>query len=343
MDAFYASVEQRDDPGLRGKPVVVAWRGPRSVVCAASYEARKFGVRSAMPAITAERLCPQAIFVPPDFSRYQAVSKQIRQIFFSHTDLVEPLSLDEAYLDVSANKTGLASATLVAETIRAQILATTNLTASAGVAPNKFLAKIASDWRKPDGQFVVKPHQVDAFLAPLPVAKIPGVGKVMQGTLANLQIRTVADLRARSMAELERRYGRYGKQLYWLARGIDHSAVQSDRPAQSISAEETFSEDLRREQLSEQLPALAARVWRQVEKSGHRARTVVLKLKTAEFAVMTRSLTPPSAPAELCDMLQLLTQLLARVPQDDGRRYRLLGVGLSNFIAPNLDLQLRFD
>jgi len=179
MDAFYASVEQRDDPSLRGKPVVVAWKGARSVVCAASYEARTFGVRSAMPAIRAERLCPQAIFVPPDFVRYKAVSRQVREIFARHTDLIEPLSLDEAYLDVTETKTGLSSATATAEAIRAAIREETSLTASAGVAPNKFLAKIASDWRKPDGLFVVRPHQVEAFLTPLKVGKLPGVGKVM--------------------------------------------------------------------------------------------------------------------------------------------------------------------
>src|SRR5258706_15088296 len=169
MDAFYASVEQRDDPQLRGKPVVVAWRGTRSVVCAASYEARKFGVRSAMPALRAERLCPNAIFLPPDFTRYRAVSRQVREIFQRHTDLVEPLALDEAYLDVTENKTGLATATLVARTIREQIRQELNLTASAGVAPNKSLAKLASAWRKPDGLFVIQPDDVEAFLRPLPV------------------------------------------------------------------------------------------------------------------------------------------------------------------------------
>ncbi|MDE2280688.1 MAG: DNA polymerase IV, partial [Xanthomonadaceae bacterium] len=175
MDAFYASVEQRDDPSLRGRPVVVAWRGARSVVCAASYEARKFGVRSAMPAVRAERLCPQAIFVPPDFARYKAVSRQIREIFARHTELIEPLSLDEAYLDVTETKTGLPSATATAEAIRAAIREETQLTASAGVAPNKFLAKIASDFRKPDGLFVVRPREVLDFLAPLPIGRLPGV------------------------------------------------------------------------------------------------------------------------------------------------------------------------
>jgi len=186
MDAFYASVEQRDDPNLRGKPVVVAWKGKRSVVCAASYEARKFGVRSAMPAISAERLCPEAVFVPPDFVRYKEASRAAREIFYGHTDLVEPLSLDEAYLDVTENKSGLATATRVAIAIRQQIREELHLTASAGVAPNKFLAKIASDWRKPDGLFVIQPQEVNAFLVPLEVGRIPGVGKVTEEKLKQM-------------------------------------------------------------------------------------------------------------------------------------------------------------
>src|ERR1700761_5087652 len=194
MDAFYASVEQRDDPALRGKPVVVAWRGNRSVVCAASYEARQFGVRSAMPAIRAERLCPEAIFVPPDFTRYRAVSRAVRSIFQLHTDLIEPLSLDEAYLDVTENKPALPTATLVAKAIRQQIREELNLTSSAGVAPNKFLAKIASDWRKPDGIFVIQPKDVEAFLLPLAVGRIPGVGKVTEERLKDLGIATIGDL-----------------------------------------------------------------------------------------------------------------------------------------------------
>src|SRR5437016_4070353 len=187
MDAFYASVEQRDDSQLRGKPVVVAWRGNRSVVCAASYEARRFGVRSAMPAIRAERICPDAVFLPPDFPRYRAVSRLAREIFRRHTDLVEPLSLDEAYLDVTENKTGLPTATRVARIIREQIREELNLTASAGVAPNKFLAKIASDWRKPDGLFVIQPEEVDSFLLPLPVGRLPAVGKVTLGKAEGLR------------------------------------------------------------------------------------------------------------------------------------------------------------
>src|SRR6201984_1242181 len=196
MDAFYASVEQRDAPALRGKPVIVAWKGNRSVVCAASYEARAFGVRSAMPAARAERLCPVAIFIAPDFTRYRAVSQSVREIFKRHTDLIEPLSLDEAYLDVTTNKTELTTATLVARTIREQIREELNLTASAGVAPNKFLAKLASDWKKPDGLFVIQPNEVDAFLLPLPVGKLPGEGKVNEEKLAKLGIKTVGELRS---------------------------------------------------------------------------------------------------------------------------------------------------
>src|SRR5213595_1440386 len=216
MDAFYASVEQRDAPQLRGKPVVVAWRGNRSVVCAASYEARKFGVRSAMPAIRAERLCPNAVFLPPDFHRYRAVSHQAREIFKRHTDLIEPLSLDEAYLDVSENKTGLPTATQVARTIRQQIRSELNLTASEGVAPNKFLAKIASDWKKPDGLFVIKPEEVDSFLLLLLVGRLPGVGKVTEEKLKRFEIQTVKDLRKLDLSALEDRFGRYGVRLYEL-------------------------------------------------------------------------------------------------------------------------------
>src|SRR3989454_8355147 len=221
MDAFYASVEQRDNPAFRGKPVIVAWQAKRSVVCAASYEARAFGVRSAMPAIRAERLCPQAVFMPPDFTRYRAVSQDVREIFKRHTDLIEPLSLDEAYLDVTENKTGLPTATLVARTIREQIRQELNLTASAGVAPNKFLAKLASDWRKPDGLFVIQPEEIDAFLLPLPVGRLPGVGTVTGEELAKLGIQTVSELRGLESSVLEDEFGRYGVRLYGLARGID--------------------------------------------------------------------------------------------------------------------------
>ena len=235
MDAFYASVEQRDDAQLRGKPVVVAWKGNRSVVCAASYEARAFGVRSAMPAVRAERLCPTAIFVAPDFTRYRAVSRNVREIFQRHTDLIEPLSLDEAYLDVTQNKTGAPTATLVARTIREQIRQELNLTASAGVAPNKFLAKLASDWRKPDGLFVIQPEEIDAFLVPLPVGRLPGVGKVTGEKLAKLGIQTVGDLRKLDRSELEKTFGSYGVRLHELGSDPRAAAIHDNRRRHRLS------------------------------------------------------------------------------------------------------------
>jgi DNA polymerase-4 len=339
MDAFYASVEQRDDPNLRGKPVVVAWRGNRSVVCAASYEARTFGVRSAMPAIRAERLCPTAIFVPPDFTRYRAVSRQVRDIFQRHTDLIEPLSLDEAYLDVTENKTNLPTATRVASAIRQQIREELSLTASAGVAPNKFLAKIASDWRKPDGLFVIPPDEVDNFLPPLPVGRIPGVGKVTEKILEDLGIHTVGDLRTRELSALEARFGRYGVRLYELARGIDHSAVIPDRPTKSISAEDTFERDLPLAETEPIILRLAEKVWiayrAASDKDTRIARTVVLKLKTSEFSILTRSHTPPLPPSSVDELTAIALNLRERVGLSPHQRFRLVGVGLSNFTDPN--------
>jgi len=335
MDAFYASVEQRDDPALRGKPVVVAWRGQRSVVCAASYEARVFGVRSAMPAMRAERLCPQAIFVAPDFTRYRAASKQVREIFLRHTDLVEPLSLDEAYLDVTAPKTAHDSATAVAKCIREEIFAETALTASAGVAPNKFLAKIASDWRKPNGLFVIRPHEALDFLAPLPVARIPGVGKVMDAKLETLGIRTCADLRARDVHELERRFGRYGRRLHELAFGIDERDVDPDQPVQSISAEDTFAQDVPLRATEPMIRELAQKTWTATRKTQRVGRTVVLKLKTSDFHILTRSHTPPLPPQSEGELADIAVALRERVLLPDKTRYRLVGVGLSNFRDPD--------
>ena len=333
MDAFYASVEQRDDPALRGRPVVVAWRGARSVVCAASYEARRFGVRSAMPALRAERLCPDAVFVAPDFVRYREVSRRIRDIFRRYTDLIEPLSLDEAYLDVTGNKRGLASATAVAEQIRAEIRGELRLTASAGIAPNKFLAKIASDWRKPDGQFVIRPSQVLQFLVGLPVRKIPGVGKVTNSRMESLGIATAGDLRERELNELVRHFGSWGPRLYELARGIDERPVQPHRPTQSISAEDTFAEDQPLEALQETIARLSDKVWRSYERESRRARTVVLKLKTAEFRLLTRSFTPDQMPGSAAELAQMAAALRARVDLPQTTRYRLVGVGLGNFVA----------
>jgi len=335
MDAFYASVEQRDDPQLRGKPVVVAWRGNRSVVCAASYEARRFGVRSAMPATRAARLCPDAVFVPPDFLRYRAVSRLAREIFRRHTDLVEPLSLDEAYLDVSENKTGLPTATRVARVIREQIREELKLTASAGVAPNKFLAKIASDWRKPDGLFVIQPEDVDRFLLPLPVGRLPGVGKVTEEKLKNLAIQTAADLRKLDLPALEKRFGRYGVRLYELARGIDNSEVIPDRPTQSVSAEDTFEHDVPLTETEPMIRRLAELAWAASRKELRIAHTVVLKLKTSEFKILTRSHTPCSPPSSCEELTRIALSLRERVALSPKQRFRLVGVGLSNFQDPD--------
>jgi DNA polymerase IV len=334
MDAFYASVEQRDDPHLRGKPVIVAWRGNRSVVCAASYEARSFGVRSAMPAVRAERLCPTAIFVAPDFTRYRAVSRSVREIFKRHTDLIEPLSLDEAYLDVTENKTGLPTATLVARTIREQIRQELNLTASAGVAPNKLLAKLASDWRKPDGLFVIQPDDVDAFLLPLPVGRLPGVGKITGEKLAKLGAQRVRDLRTLDLRVLEDHFGRYGRRLHELARGIDDSEVVPDRPTQSISVEDTFEHDVPLAETESMIRHLAEKLWSASRKESRVARTVVLKMKTSEFKILTRSHTPGSPPSSCDELTDIALSLRERVDLGPQQRYRLVGVGLSNFREP---------
>jgi DNA polymerase IV len=331
MDAFYASVEQRDNPDLRGKPVIVAWSSNRSVVCAASYEARAFGVRSAMPAKQAERLCPDAIFTAPDFTRYRAVSGEVRDIFKRHTDLIEPLSLDEAYLDVTTNKNGIPTATLVARTIREQIRQELNLTASAGVAPNKFLAKLASDWKKPDGLFVIQPDEVDGFLSPLLVGRLPGVGRVNEETLTGLGIKTVADLRSLELSRLEQEFGRYGVRLYELARGIDENPVVPDRPTKSISVEDTFPEDVLLADTDSMIRRLAEKLWSASRKESRIARTIVLKLKTREFKILTRSLTPDKPPSSCDELADIALKLRERVDLGREQRFRLVGVGLSNF------------
>jgi DNA polymerase-4 len=350
MDAFYASVEQRDDPSLRGRPVVVAWRGARSVVCAASYEARVFGIRSAMPAVRAERLCPDAVFVPPDFVRYKQVSQQIREIFGRHTPLVEPLSLDEAYLDVTDPLTELPTATDIAKSIRAEIFETTRLTASAGVAPNKFVAKIASDFRKPDGLFVVPPSKVEAFLAPLPVGRLPGVGRVTERELEALGLRSVTDLREAGRDVLVERFGRWGRRLHELAWGIDEHPVEPERPHTQISSEDTLEADVPIDALAPHIERMAAKTWaawlRQRERDEReqrpprRARTVVLKLKTSDFRILTRSLTPPRVPADAAALAQVAQALCERVALPASTRYRLVGVGLANLgeAGPQVEL-----
>ena len=350
MDAFYASVEQRDDPSLRGRPVVVAWRGARSVVCAASYEARVFGIRSAMPAVRAERLCPDAVFVPPDFVRYKQVSQQIRAIFARHTPLVEPLSLDEAYLDVTHPLTDLPTATDIAKDIRSAIREETNLTASAGVAPNKFVAKIASDWKKPDGLFVVPPSKVEAFLAPLPVGRLPGVGKVTQGELEALGLKTVADLRDAGRDVLVERFGRWGRRLFELSWGIDEHPVEPERPHTQISSEDTLETDLPLDDLGPHIARMAEKTWaawqRQRERDARenraprRPRTVVLKLKTSDFRILTRSLTPARMPGDAAALAALAVSLRERVALPASTRYRLIGVGLANLHEPGPQVDL---
>jgi DNA polymerase-4 len=260
----------------------------------------------------------------------------VREILLRHTDLIEPLSLDEAYLDVTENRTGLPTATKVASAIRRQIREELNLTASAGVAPNKFLAKIASDWRKPNGLFVIQPAEVEEFLTPLPVGRIPGVGKVTEEKLARLGLRTVGEVRVRSLEELQRWFGRYGQLLYELARGIDESAVQPNRPTQSISAEDTFEQDVLLSETEPMIRRLAEKTWAASRKETRIGRTVVLKLKTAEFQILTRSHTPPSPPATCEELTEIALSLRARVVLDLGRRFRLVGVGLGNFHDPEV-------
>jgi len=331
MDAFYASVEQRDEPALRGKPVIVAWEGPRSVVCAASYEARVFGVRSAIPATRARRLCPEGVFIRPNFEKYRAVSKQIRVIFERHTPLVEFLSLDEAFLDVTQELTGLPNATETARVIRGEIRAETDLTASAGVAPNKFLAKIASDWKKPDGLFVIKPSQVDSFLLTLPVRKIPGVGKATEATLHDIGIQTAADIRAKGEPALVERLGVFGHRLWELAHGIDNRAVVPERESKSYSFENTFAEDQTLEEIQTFFRDSAPRFFERAMTKGLIGRTITVKLRTGDFSTATRQLTLAEPPATIESLSEAINELISRFDFEKGSKYRLAGVGFSKF------------
>jgi DNA polymerase-4 len=332
MDAFYASVEQRDDPALRGKPVIVGWPGQRSVVCAASYEARKFGVHSAMPATRALRLCPAGIFIHPNFEKYRTVSHEIREIFERHTPLVEPLSLDEAYLDVTEELTGIPTATETAETIRREIREETHLTASAGVAPNKFLAKIASDWRKPDGCFVIRPHQVERFLIDLPVRKIPGVGKATEKVLTDMGVATVGDLQRFTTDELLNRFGKWGTRLWELARGIDESPVVPSRKRKSWSSENTFPRDITMDEVATYIREQSVSLWEALQKKELVGRTITVKLRTGAFQTATRRLTPEHPPSNAEELAAIGVELLSRFAFPDGSRYRLAGIGLSNFL-----------
>lgn len=342
MDAFYASVEQRDRPELKGRPVVVGWAdAARGVVCAASYEAREFGVRSAMPIGKAKRLCPQAEFVRPDFSRYKEVSLQIRRIFLRHTPLVEPLSLDEAYLDVTSELTGLPSATAAARRIREEIREETRLTASAGVAPSKFLAKIASDWKKPDGLFVIKPHQVESFLTPLEIGRLPGVGKATESLLQEKGVYTVGNLREIDRADLVRWMGKFGERLWELARGIDDRPVVADRQAKQISSETTFDVDVTLERIVAWLREAAEEVWESVARKERTGRTVTVKLRTADYTTATRQVTPHAIPASAAELAEIAVSLVERFDFPPESRFRLAGIGVSNFLDEVDDPQPR--
>lgn len=340
MDAFYASVELRDQPELKDKPVVVAWDGARSVICAASYEARKFGLRSAMSVSRAKQLCPHAIYIAPNFDKYRDVSRQIHQIFRQYTDLIEPLSLDEAYLDVTVNFKQLASATEVAQAIRADIRRQTSLTASAGVAPNKFLAKIASDWNKPDGIFVVKPQQVLEFLQPLPLKKIPGVGQVTLQKMQKLGLSTIHDLTQLSQAELAHHFGKYGYRLYDLARGIDDSPVKAQRQRQQLSTETTFMQDKHFNELHKVWSVLASKLWREISHKKLNARTITIKLKTSQFKIITRSMTYSSPFTSQDDLNTAIFTLLARLEFEDNSFFRLAGVGVGELSQQSSQPQL---
>jgi DNA polymerase-4 len=337
MDAFYASVEQRDNPELRGKPVAVGGARERGVVAAASYEARKFGVHSAMPSVTAKRKCPELIFVWPRFDVYKRASLQIRQIFADYTPLIEPLSLDEAYLDVTENLKGIASATLIAEEIRARIKAETQLTASAGVSYNKFLAKLASDHRKPDGLFVITPKLGPAFVETLPIGKFHGVGPATTAKMNRLGIETGLDLRAKTLAFLQHHFGKAGPYFYWIARGLDERPVRPDRIRKSIGAENTFAADLfTLEAAQDALAPIVEKVWRYCETTGVRGRTVTLKVKYADFRQITRSRTGTSQVASQSELAQIGAALLEPVfPPPKG--VRLLGVSLSSLMAKQAD------
>lgn len=329
MDAFFASVEQRDQPELRGKPVAVGGSAARGVVAAASYEARQFGVRSAMPSVTAKRLCPALIFVPHRFEQYKIVSRQIHDIFEHYSDLVEPLSLDEAYLDVTADKRRIGSAMAIAECIRTDIRAQTQLTASAGVSYNKFIAKIASDQNKPDGMCVIRPHQGPEFVAALPVGRFYGVGPKTAQRMANLGLHLGADLREQDMAFLTEKFGKMADYLYRACRGVDHRPVRPDRIRKSVGGERTYSEDLiDPAQLQQALDRIVDIVWERIEKNKARGRTVTLKVKYQDFRQITRArsnedyVTDKSAFSAIAHTL-----LSALVPVPKG--VRLLGLTLS--------------
>lgn len=332
MDAFYASVEQRDNPALRGRPVAVGGAARRGVVAAASYEARRFGVRSAMPSVTAARICPDLVFTPPRFDVYRGVSAQIRAIFHEFADVVEPLSLDEAYLDITSDKGGFGSATATAQHIRARILAETRLTASAGVSTSKLVAKLASDHRKPDGLTVVPPGQEAAFVQALPVRRLHGVGPVTAKRLEDMGLHSVAQLATCDPALLTATFRNNADRLLAMAHGIDERPVCGDRPRKSLGAERTFEQDLTdADALGRALATIIDAVWDRWEKAGDgAARTVTLKLKYGDFRTITRAMTLAPPIADKAQLALASSELLAReVPPLLG--IRLMGVTLSGF------------
>lgn len=330
MDAFYASVEQRDNPELRGKPLAVGGAAARGVVAAASYEARKFGVHSAMPSVTAARKCPDLIFVKPRFEVYRAVSQQIREIFAEYTPLIEPLSLDEAYLDVTENLKGMPVATEIALEISAKIKAVTGLNASAGISYNKFLAKMASDLNKPNGQAVITPKNGPAFVEQLAVKKFHGVGPATAEKMHRLGIETGADLKIQSLAFLTQHFGKSGPYFYGIARGIDNRQVRPDRVRKSIGAEDTFNEDINDLDLAtSELRPLAYKVWSYCEAKAFSGKTVTVKIKYSDFTQATRSRTTALPFANGNEIFEVATGLLATV-YPFKRSVRLLGVTLSS-------------
>jgi DNA polymerase-4 len=345
MDAFYASVEQMDNPELRGKPVAVGGGGSRGVVSAASYEARKFGVRSALSGVLARKYCPELIFVRPRFDRYKEISNKIRTIFLDYTDLVEPLSLDEAYLDVTQNKKGNPSATLIAKEIRDRILKETGLTASAGISVNKFVAKIASDINKPNGQKTVNPDEVIPFLEQLPIKKFYGVGKVTREKMYQLGIFTGADLKAQSIEFLEKHFGKSGAYYYYAVRGVHNSEVKPERTSKSVAAEHTFNENLSSEiYMVEQLQGIAEQLDKRLKRYEIAGKTVTLKIKYSDFTQQTRSKTLPYFISDKGLILETATELLYQERMKES--VRLLGISLTNLNTEEkktVVVQLRFD
>jgi DNA polymerase-4 len=336
MDAFYASVEQRDNPELRGKPVAVGGSRERGVVAAASYEARKFGVRSAMPSVTAKRQCSDLIFVKPRFEIYKAVSQQIREIFAEHTQIIEPLSLDEAYLDVTENLQNIPLARDVALAIRAKIKQVTGLNASAGISYNKFLAKLASDHRKPNGQYVITPGMGPTFVETLPVGKFHGIGPATSAKMNSLGLHTGLDMRNQSIEFMQANFGKAGSYYYWISRGVDNREVRADRVRKSIGAENTFPTDLSAfDAMASELQPLIDKVWRHCEDKGSRGRTVTLKVKFADFELISRSRTLTSAIGSRDELTNVSVDLL-RLLFPMQKAVRLLGVSVSGFAADDI-------